>query len=62
MCHNTQTMAVDAKIILSRNKDVLSRRDAATEERRDFMTRYSAPLILTPPEVLALLTAMPQNV
>jgi predicted nucleic acid-binding protein len=50
-------LAADAKLIVSRDKDLLSLRDAATSEGRDFMSRYPALLILTPPEVLKLLEA-----
>lgn len=49
-------LAVDAKLIVSRDKDLLSLRNAGTAEGRDFMSRYPALLILTPPEVLTLLT------
>jgi putative PIN family toxin of toxin-antitoxin system len=53
-------LAVDAKLIVSRDKDLLSLRDVATSECRDFMSRYPALLILTPPEVLKLLeTTLP---
>lgn len=48
-------LAVDAKLIVSRDKDLLSLRDAATGEGRDFLSRYPTLLILTPPEVLKLL-------
>jgi putative PIN family toxin of toxin-antitoxin system len=48
-------LAVDAKLIVSRDKDLLSLRDPATSEGRDFMSRYPALVILTPPEVLKLL-------
>ncbi|QDT76324.1 putative toxin-antitoxin system toxin component, PIN family [Lacipirellula limnantheis] len=50
-------LAVDAKLIVSRDKDLLSLRDAATGEGRDFLSRYPGLLILTPPEVLKLLAA-----
>ncbi len=54
-------LAVDAKLIVSRDKDLLSLRDAATSEGRDFMSRYPALLILTPPEVLKLLASSPAS-
>lgn len=50
-------IAVDAKLIVSRDKDLLSLRDAATSEGQDFLSRYPSLLILTPPEVLKLLAA-----
>ena len=48
-------LAVDAKLIVSRDDDLLSLRDAGTAEGRDFLSRYPTLLILTPPEVLKLL-------
>ena len=54
-------LAVDAKLIVSRDKDLLSLRDAATSEGRDFMSRYPTLLILTPPEVLKLLASAPTS-
>lgn len=41
-------LAVDAKLIVSRDKDLLSLRDAATDEARDFSRRYPGLLIFTP--------------
>lgn len=48
-------IAVDAKLIVSRDKDLLSLRDPATIEGKDFMSRFPDLEILTPPEVLKLL-------
>lgn len=48
-------LAVDAKLIVSRDKDLLSLRDITTGEGRDFLRHYPHLLILTPPEVLKLL-------
>jgi len=50
-------LAVNAKLIVSRDKDLLSLRDAGAAEGRDFMSRYPALLILTPPEALKLIEA-----
>lgn len=54
-------IAADAKLIVSRDKDLLSLRDTATTEGRDFMSRYPALEILTPPEALKLLAATPPS-
>ena len=53
-------LAADAKLIVSRDKDLLSLRDPATVDGRDFLGRFPKLLILTPPEVLTLLAA-PQH-
>jgi putative PIN family toxin of toxin-antitoxin system len=52
-------LAVNAKLIVSRDKDLLSLRDAGTVEGRDFLSRFPTLLILTPPEVLKLLATTP---
>ena len=52
--------AAHAKLIVSRDKDLLSLRDAATSEGRDFLARFPTLFILTPPEALKLLaTTLP---
>lgn len=48
-------VAAAAKLIVSRDKDLLSLRDATTLEGRDFQTRFPGLLVLTPPELLTLL-------
>jgi putative PIN family toxin of toxin-antitoxin system len=48
-------VAVDAKLIVSRDKDLLSLRDISQTEGRDFLNRFPDLLILTPPEALNLL-------
>ncbi|HEY4233418.1 MAG TPA: putative toxin-antitoxin system toxin component, PIN family [Lacipirellulaceae bacterium] len=48
-------LAVNAKLIVSRDKDLLSLRDATTTDGRDFMSRFPALSILTPPEALKLI-------
>jgi putative PIN family toxin of toxin-antitoxin system len=48
-------LAVDAKLIVSRDKDLLSLRDASTNEGRDFAARFPSLQILTPPDALQLL-------
>jgi putative PIN family toxin of toxin-antitoxin system len=52
-------LAAGAKLIVSRDKDLLSLRDAATAEGKDFLSRYPALSILTPPEALKLIEATP---
>jgi putative PIN family toxin of toxin-antitoxin system len=52
-------LAVDAKLIVSRDKDLLSLRDANTADGKDFISRFPTLLILTPPEVLKLLATTP---
>ncbi len=48
-------LAADAKLIVSRDKDLLSLRDCGTAEGRDFINRYPMLQILTPPELLSLI-------
>jgi uncharacterized protein len=48
-------LVAHAKLIVSRDKDLLPLRDAATAEGRDFIRRFPALSILTPPEALTLL-------
>jgi predicted nucleic acid-binding protein len=50
-------VAVDARLIVSRDKDLLSLRDTATAEGLDFVTRFPSLSILTPPEALQLIEA-----
>ncbi len=45
-------LAVDAKLIVSRDKDLLSLRDASTADGKDFTARFPGLEILTPPEAL----------
>lgn len=52
-------VAVNAKLIVSRDEDLLSLRDVATSDGRNFINRFPNLLILTPPEVLTLLAAAP---
>lgn len=54
-------LAVDAKLIVSRDKDLLSLRDDKTPEGQDFKRRYPQLAILTPPEALSLLATTPNN-
>jgi putative PIN family toxin of toxin-antitoxin system len=49
-------VAADAKLIVSRDKDLLSLRDATTAEGREFQSRFPGLLVLTPPELLTLLS------
>lgn len=49
-------LAVNAKLIVSRDKDLLSLRDAATSEGRAFLSRFPELLILTPPEALSFIS------
>lgn len=49
-------VAADAKLIVSRDQDLLSLRDVATAEGRDFQARFPGLLVLTPPELLTLLS------
>jgi putative PIN family toxin of toxin-antitoxin system len=51
-------VAADAKLIVSRDKDLLSLRDTATAEGNDFVARFPSLEILTPPEALSLIEAM----
>jgi predicted nucleic acid-binding protein len=48
-------LAVNAKLIVSRDKDLLSLRDASTLEGREFLDRFPMLLILTPTEALQLI-------
>jgi putative PIN family toxin of toxin-antitoxin system len=48
-------VAAGAKLIVSRDKDLLSLRDMTTPEGRDFVARFPAIEIFTPPELLKLL-------
>ncbi len=50
-------VSVNAKLIVSRDKDLLSLRDDTTPEGQDFIRRFPQLAILTPPEALALLDA-----
>jgi putative PIN family toxin of toxin-antitoxin system len=50
-------LAANARLVVSRDKDLLSLRDAGAAEGRDFMSRYPTLLILTPPEALKLIEA-----
>lgn len=45
-------LATSAKLIVSRDKDLLSLRDASTADGQDFIARYPALEILTPPEAI----------
>jgi uncharacterized protein len=45
-------VAADAKLVVSRDKDLLSLRDSATVEGRDFAARFPSIEILTPPELV----------
>ena len=48
-------VAAGAKLIVSRDKDLLSLADGATSEGQDFQKRFPGLVILTPPELLTLL-------
>lgn len=48
-------LAVDAKLIVSRDQDLLSLADQDTPEGQDFKSRFPDLSILTPPELLKLL-------
>lgn len=50
-------IAAHAKLIVSRDKDLLSLRDTATPEGRDFHFRFPDISVLTPPELLAIIDA-----
>jgi predicted nucleic acid-binding protein len=52
-------IAADAKLIVSRDNDLLSLRDPATVAGQDFLSRFPLLLILTPPEALRLLAPPP---
>ena len=45
-------LAVSAKLIVSRDKDLLSLRDATTSDGRQFIAQYPTLEILTPPEAI----------
>jgi putative PIN family toxin of toxin-antitoxin system len=45
-------LAARAKLIVSRDKDLLSLRDATTADGRNFIAKYPALEILTPPEAI----------
>ena len=45
-------LAANAKLIVSRDKDLLSLRDATTDDGRNFIARFPALEILTPPEAI----------
>ena len=48
-------VAAKAKLIVSRDKDLLALRDDTTAEGRDFHARFPEIQVLTPPELLALI-------
>jgi predicted nucleic acid-binding protein len=48
-------VAANAKLIVSRDKDLLSLTDATTPEGQDFASRFPVISILTPSELLAML-------
>jgi putative PIN family toxin of toxin-antitoxin system len=50
-------VAAGAKLIVSRDKDLLSLRDTTSPEGRDFRARFPTIEILTPPELLTLLAS-----
>lgn len=50
-------IAVEANLIVSRDKDLLSLMDAATPEGREFANRFPTLQILTPPSALQLISA-----
>jgi putative PIN family toxin of toxin-antitoxin system len=50
-------IAARAKLIVSRDKDLLSLRDASTVEGRDFAARFPSLQILTPTDALQLIDA-----
>jgi putative PIN family toxin of toxin-antitoxin system len=54
-------LAVHAKLIVSRDKDLLSLRDSSTVEGREFLARFPNLLILTPPEALKLIQPTPPS-
>lgn len=53
-------IAASAKLIVSRDKDLLSLADATSPEGQDFHARFPDLAILTPSELLALLGQNPQ--
>jgi putative PIN family toxin of toxin-antitoxin system len=48
-------VAAGAKLIVSRDKDLLSLADSSTPEGRDFKTRFPDLQVLTPPQLLAVI-------
>jgi putative PIN family toxin of toxin-antitoxin system len=48
-------VAANAKLVVSRDKDLLSLRDPTTSKGRDLATRFPGLQIVTPPELLAVL-------
>lgn len=50
-------VAADAKLIVSRDKDLLSLRDSSTADGQDFRARFPTIEILTPPEALQSIEA-----
>ena len=50
-------LAVNGKLIVSRDQDLLSLRDATTIAGRNFIARYPTLEILTPPEAIKRLAA-----
>lgn len=50
-------VAANAKLIVSRDKDLLSLRDATTTDGREFLNRFPMILILTPIEALQLISS-----
>lgn len=52
-------VAAGAKLIVSRDKDLLSLADQTTADGRDFQTKFPHLAILTPSELLALLGEVP---
>jgi putative PIN family toxin of toxin-antitoxin system len=52
-------VAANAKLIVSRDKDLLSLADVTSPEGQDFHARFPDLAILTPPELLALLGQNP---
>ena len=47
-------VAAKARLVVSRDEDLLSLRDTGTEAGRDLVARFPELTILTPPEALAL--------
>ncbi len=48
-------LAANARLIVSRDHDLLSLRDQSTKEGQDFVARFPELRILTPPELLAII-------
>lgn len=53
-------LAANAKLIVSRDKDLLTLRDDTTLQGQEFRQRFPELAILTPPEALSLLDAQQQ--